>query len=74
MAINSQTGEIGIYLFSTTPIQIPAGGSLVTITLQVKATPAAGQVGLSLVDEVDPTGLRVYQTGLADSQGALAVH
>jgi hypothetical protein len=73
VAINPQTGEIGITLFSTTPIQSPAGGSLVTITLQVKGTVGAGQPALSLVDEVDPTGMRIYQTGLADSQGALGV-
>ncbi len=34
VAINSETGEIGITLFSTTPIQSTAGGSLVTIELQ----------------------------------------
>ena len=34
VAINPETGEIGITLFSTTPIQSTAGGSLVTITLQ----------------------------------------
>ncbi len=71
-AINPETGEIGITLFSTTPIQSTAGGSLVTITLQVNGTPTLGQPALSLVDAVDPTGLRVYQTGLADGQGALA--
>ncbi len=73
VAINPETGEIGITLFSTTPIQSSAGGSLVTITLQVDGTPVLGQPALSLVDEVDPTGQRVYQTGLADSNGALAV-
>ncbi len=87
VAINPVTGEIGITLFSTTPIQTMAGGSLVTITLQ---TVGGGMVGsgqwpvgsnagaaisstpLWLVDQVDPTGVRIYQTGLADSQGALA--
>ncbi len=34
VAINPQTGAIGITLFSTTPIQSTAGGSLVTITLR----------------------------------------
>ncbi len=73
-AINPETGEIGISLFSTTPVQSAAGGSLVTITLQVKDTAAIGQVGLSLVDEVDPTGLHVFRTGLVDGLGALRVN
>ncbi len=72
VAINPETGEIGITIFSTTAIQSTAGGSLVTITLQMNGTAPLGQPALRLVDEVDPTGLRVYQTGLADSQGALA--
>ena len=75
VAINPETGEIGITLFSTTPIQSTAGGSLVTITLHSdRARQEWASRRLSLVDEVDPTGLRVYQTGLADSQGALVMH
>ena len=62
-AINPETGEIGITLFSTTPIQSTAGGSLVTITLQVNGTTIVGQPALSLVDEVDPTGLRSLPNG-----------
>ena len=75
VAINPETGEIGITLFSTTPIQSTAGGSLVTITLQIIGSTSGAAISmtpLSLVDQVDPTGLRVYQTGLADSQGAMA--
>ncbi len=74
VAVNSETGEIGITLFSTTPIQSTAGGSLVTITLQIIGSTSGAAISmtpLSLVDQVDPTGLRVYQTGLADSQGAM---
>ncbi len=73
VAINPETGEIGINLFSTTPIQSAAGGSLVTITLHARGMATVGQAALTLVDEVNPTGLRSYQTGLADGQGALAV-
>ncbi len=75
VAINPQTGEIGITLFSTTPIQSTQGGSLVTITLQAVGSEASSGLSftpLSLVNQVDPTGRRAYQTGLADSQGALA--
>jgi hypothetical protein len=73
-AIDPDTGEIGINLFSITPIQSRAGGSLVLITLQALASAPAGQGGLRLVPEVNPTGLRIYRTALADSQGALVVH
>ena len=72
-AINLQTGEIGITIFSTTPIQSTSGGSLVTITLQVIAPSTAAQPALTLVDEVNPPGLRIYQTGLADNQGSLVI-
>ena len=68
VAINPETGEIGITLFSTTPIQSTAAGSLVTITLPVQTLAEVGQAALTLVDEVNPTGLRSYQTGLADAQ------
>ncbi len=95
VAINPAAGEIGITLFSTTPIQSTAGGSLVAITMDIvgngqwavgspPGTGGEGAVGsntgtadfltpLSLINQVNPTGLRGYQTGLADSQGALAV-
>ncbi len=61
-------------MFSTTPIQSTAGGSLVTITLHALGMAAVGQAALTLVNEVNPTGLRSYQTGLADCQGALVMH
>ncbi len=44
VAINPETGEIGITLFSTTPIQSTAGGSLVTITLQTVGSGIVGSV------------------------------
>ncbi len=82
-AINPETGEIGISLFSTTPIQFTVGGSLVTITLQVVGSgqwavgseegAAGSNTPISLVEQVDPTRLRIYQTGLADGQGSLVV-
>jgi hypothetical protein len=73
-AINAQTGEIGIDLFSVTPIQTTAGGSLVTITLHVRDTAPAGSTGLSIVSQVNPTGHRVYSTEAADTQGAFVLH
>ncbi len=71
--VNDQTGEIGIDLFSLTPIQTTGGGSLVTISLKVRDTAAAGSTGLSLVSQVNPTGGRVYTTEAADPQGGLVL-
>jgi hypothetical protein len=59
-AINSQTGQIGIDLFSTTPIQTTASGTLVTIAFQVRANALAGQAGINLVPSVNPTGSRPF--------------
>ena len=75
-AINPATGEIGITLFSTTPIQNTAGGSLVTITLKTVGGDNGSAVSskiISLVNQVDPTGHGVFTTTLADSQGGLVV-
>ena len=70
VAVNPQTGEIGIDLFSTTPIESTAGGSLVTVTLHVLETGGGGSSGLKLVTRVNPTGQRVYTTEVTDAQGA----
>ena len=82
--VNVQTGEIGIDLFSSTPIQTPAAGSLVEITMQKVGSAfgggGEGAVGsnagpaIYLVNQVDPTGQRVFTTGVADGQGAFVVH
>ncbi len=79
--VNPQTGEIGIDIFSTSPIQTTAGGSLVTITVGsgqwAVGSSAESAVGLSpiwLVNQVDPTGHRVFTTTVADSQGAFVLH
>jgi len=72
--VNAQAGLIGVELFSTTPIQSTAGGSLVTIAMHVLNTAPAG-TGLTLVPYVDPTGgPRVYQTSVADTQGEFVLH
>ncbi len=72
--VNAQTGEIGIDLWSTTPIQTTAGGSLVTITLHVRDTAPRGQAELTLVNQVDPAGQRLFTTTVADAQGAFVLH
>ena len=72
--INSTTGEIGIILFSATPISTSTGGSLVNITFHVQpgATPQATSVNLATA--VNPTGHRVITTALDDNQGPLTLH
>ena len=80
--VNAQTGEIGIDLFSSTPIQTTAGGSLVTITMQEVGSGqwAVGSNAeqrfstIYLVNQVDPTGQRVFTTTVADGQGAFVLH
>ena len=57
--VNAQTGEIGIDLFSSTPIQTTAGGSLVTIAVHVRdMRRSLARRTLTLVNQVDPTGQR----------------
>jgi hypothetical protein len=70
--VNSQTGLIGVELFSNAPIHSTAGGSLVTVTLHPRSAEAsaAGQA-LTFVQNVDPSGgARVYETRVSDAQGA----
>ena len=72
--INSQTGDIGIDLFSSVPIQTSVGGSLVTIALQVRDTATPGPAGIEFLTQVNPTGQREFKTTVSDAQGALVVH
>ena len=74
VAINSQTGQIGIDLFSTTPMQTTAGGTLVTIALHVRENAPAGSTGINLVPSVNPTGSRSFVTTVSDAQGGMVLH
>ena len=53
--VDQATGQIGITLFSATPITSSAGGSLVTITFHVRPG-AAGTTPINLAASVNPTG------------------
>ncbi len=68
--VNAQTGDIGIDLYSTTPIASTAGGSLVTITLHVQQPAPTGTAVLTLLQQANPTGLRVFDTSVGDALGA----
>ncbi len=72
--VNARTGEIAVELFSLTPLQSVVGGSLVTITLHARGTAPEGATAVTLVNQVNPTGSRVYTTDAADTQGLLVLH
>jgi hypothetical protein len=72
-AVNAQTGEIGIDIFSTVPIQTTVGGSLVTIAMHVRDTAPVGATDLMLVNQVNPSGHRLFTTMVADNQGAFVL-
>ncbi|HYV40037.1 MAG TPA: FG-GAP-like repeat-containing protein, partial [Gemmataceae bacterium] len=72
--VNAQMGEIGIDLFSATPIVSAAGGSLVTLTLHVLPGAPSGASGINLVRAVNPTGQRQYVTTASDAAGPYILH
>ena len=72
--VNAQTGEVGIDIFGGSPIETTASGSLVLISLHVRETAPVGSTGLTLVNQVNPTGQRAFVTTMADGQGALMLH
>jgi hypothetical protein len=79
--VNSETGLIGIELYSSAPIQSTSGGSLVTIALHPRgqpapAMPASSTAGpaVTIVPYVDPAGSsRVYQTSVSDAAGGFVI-
>jgi hypothetical protein len=71
--VDPLTGQIGIILFSATPIGSAQGGSLVTIALHVRPGAAAGLSAVNLVPAVSVHG-RVLHTALSDDLGALTLH
>ena len=75
--VNARTGEIGIDLYSSSPIQTNAGGSLVTITMHMLGGDAGSTMSpipLTLVTQIDPTGQRLFRTTVSDDQGAFIIH
>jgi hypothetical protein len=70
--IDAVTGQIGVVLFSTTPIQASDGGSLVTIDFHVQRGAAAAPV-VQLVTAVNPDARGEIRTALDDLQGPLTL-
>ena len=72
--MNAATGQIGIDVYSFTPITSTEAGSLVTIDFHALSTAAAGVTPIDLMETVNPSGNKVFTTALDDSQGALTLH
>jgi hypothetical protein len=72
--VDPVTGQIGIILFSTTPIAGSDGGSLVTIDFHVQPGAPAGLPLIQLAASVNPNDRGVIQTVLDDLQGPLTLH
>jgi hypothetical protein len=72
--VDTATGQIGITLFSATPLATSVGGSLVTITFRLRQGAHAGAAPVRLEPAVNPTGRGTLWTALDDDQGPLALH
>src|SRR5262249_10148901 len=72
--VDAATGQIGIILFSATPIGTAVGGSLVPITFHVQPGAAVGMSPLNLAAALNPNGQGVFRTTLDDNQGPLTLH
>jgi murein DD-endopeptidase MepM/ murein hydrolase activator NlpD len=72
--VDAATGQIGIVLFSATPISASVGGSLVTIDFHVQPGAPAGPTSVNLAGTVNPDGRGVIATAVDDNQGALTLH
>ena len=68
--VDQATGQIGIILFSATPIASSVGGSLVTIDFHVQPGAVVGATPIDLVQAVNPTGRHVFATEVSDALGA----
>ena len=73
--VDATTGQIGIDLYSTTPIADATAGSLVTITFHVNkgATPGSTAVELVASGSANPDGQGVLRTEVDDKQGAFVL-
>ncbi len=70
--VDAAGGQLAIELYSPTPLDVAAAGSLVQVDFDVLPG-AVGSTTVNLVGAVDPNGGRWFSTNLADSQGAMAL-
>ncbi len=71
VVVDQTTGQIGIQVYSLTPITVNQAGSLVNIAFQLIGEPTGVSPRIiQLVDAVIPYG-QWFGTGVADSQGAM---
>jgi hypothetical protein len=73
-SVDAETGQIGITIFSPTPIATSMAGSLVAIDFHVRPGTTATATTVALVAAVRPNGGRVIATALDDDQGPLTLH
>src|SRR5262249_12085174 len=72
--IDPATGQIGIVLYSATPIAASISGSLVTIGLHATGKPADDTAPVRLAASVEPAGHAAIHTALYDVDGPLTLH
>jgi fibronectin type 3 domain-containing protein len=71
-SVDSVTGQVGITLYSLTPLTMSAGGSLVIIDFHERQPGVlGGAAAFRLVDSVNPNQQGAYRTNAADANGAL---
>jgi hypothetical protein len=70
-AVDDVTGQIGITLWSLTPIASNLAGSLVTIDFYAQPGAAMQMSSISLAASVEPAGQGAYMTNVADTNGAM---
>ena len=73
--VDAATGQIGIDLYSTTPIADATAGNLVTITFHVNNGTAPGATAVELVasNSANPDGQGILRTEVDDKQGAFVL-
>ncbi len=67
--VDPAAGQIGVTIWSPTPIASSTAGSLVTIVFHRSDTAASGTTAIDLVPSVDPAGSGVILTQVDDNQG-----
>ena len=67
--VDAATGQVGVTIWSATPITSSAAGSLVTIVFHRTAIAASGTTTIDLVKSVNPGGSGVIYTQVDDVQG-----